>query len=206
MPDVSAPAPGPTGEDRREQILTAAAAVFARRGLHQARMDDIVREAGLSKGTIYWYFASKDAVIEALMQRIFTPSLDSLHAILNADGPAYDRLLAATEHSVGMVRQVLDLELLPLFGEYYARSTRDEHARQVLQAYAQMGKDMLLPLFEQGIARGEFRPVDAELACMSYMALLDGLLVGEHVYPDRRTLPERILAGARLLLDGLRAA
>ncbi|HET7081061.1 MAG TPA: helix-turn-helix domain-containing protein, partial [Chloroflexia bacterium] len=53
-PDVS--------EERKNQILDAAAAVFSRLGFHEARMDDIVRESGLSKGTLYWYFTSKDAI------------------------------------------------------------------------------------------------------------------------------------------------
>ena len=49
-PDVS--------EERRNQILEAATTVFARLGFHRARMDDIVQEARLSKGALYWYFKS----------------------------------------------------------------------------------------------------------------------------------------------------
>ena len=47
-PDVS--------EERRNQILEAAMAVFARQGFEQARMDDIAQEVGLSKGALYLYF------------------------------------------------------------------------------------------------------------------------------------------------------
>lgn len=42
-------------EQRREQILDTAETVFAKRGFHETRMDDIVEESGLSKGAIYWY-------------------------------------------------------------------------------------------------------------------------------------------------------
>jgi AcrR family transcriptional regulator len=51
-PDVSA--------ERKKQILETAMLVFSRKGLHQAHMDDIVKQSGLSIGTIYWYFSSKD--------------------------------------------------------------------------------------------------------------------------------------------------
>jgi len=51
-PDVS--------EERKNQILDAAGKVFARLGFQKTRMDDIVEESGLSKGTLYWYFKSKD--------------------------------------------------------------------------------------------------------------------------------------------------
>ena len=52
------PRPDIQGE-RKKQILDAAMTVFAQKGFHQARMDDIVEQSGLSKGTIYWYFKSK---------------------------------------------------------------------------------------------------------------------------------------------------
>ena len=50
-------------EDRKEQIIDAAMAVFARLGFHEARMDDIAQEAGLSKAALYLYYKSKDAII-----------------------------------------------------------------------------------------------------------------------------------------------
>ena len=58
-PDVS--------DERKNQILQAATNVFSRLGFHKARMDDIVEESGLSKGTLYWYFKSKDDIVSALI-------------------------------------------------------------------------------------------------------------------------------------------
>ena len=53
-------------EGRRQQILTAAQACFAREGFHRTSMQDIQREAGLSPGLTYLYFASKDDIIAAV--------------------------------------------------------------------------------------------------------------------------------------------
>jgi AcrR family transcriptional regulator len=52
--------------NRRQQIVDAAIACFARDGFHRATMQDICREAGLSPGGVYRYFASKDELIEAI--------------------------------------------------------------------------------------------------------------------------------------------
>jgi AcrR family transcriptional regulator len=52
--------------DRRQQILHAAMACFAKRGFHQTTMQDISHEAGISVGLIYRYFESKEAVIAAM--------------------------------------------------------------------------------------------------------------------------------------------
>jgi AcrR family transcriptional regulator len=55
-------------DQRRRQILNAAAACFARQGFHQTSMQDICAEAGLSPGAVYGYFDSKDAIIAMLAQ------------------------------------------------------------------------------------------------------------------------------------------
>src|SRR2546425_6702429 len=56
-------------QDRREQIMQAAMACFAKRGFHQTSMHDISAEAGISVGLIYRYFANKEAVISAMADR-----------------------------------------------------------------------------------------------------------------------------------------
>jgi AcrR family transcriptional regulator len=55
------------GEFRREEILCAARRIFARKGFAAGIMEDIAREAGIAKGTIYLYFRSKDEVFRALL-------------------------------------------------------------------------------------------------------------------------------------------
>ena len=77
---------------RRRQILDAAEKVFAERGIDKARMDDIVQEAGLSKGALYWYFKSKDALIRALLDRVFMSEMREAEALVNAQGSSGDRL------------------------------------------------------------------------------------------------------------------
>ena len=52
-------------EARRSQILDAAWTCFARKGYHQATMQDICQESGLSPGAIYRYFESKEAILKA---------------------------------------------------------------------------------------------------------------------------------------------
>jgi AcrR family transcriptional regulator len=191
---------------RKEQILTAAAAVFARHGLNQARMDDIVKEAGLSKGTIYWYFESKDAVIEALMQQIFDPEFAWLREMTQQhDTPVAERLIAFVERSIAVVEHVEEQGLLPLFVDYIALAARNERARQVLQDYNQAGHKLMVPLFQQAVERGEFRPIDPDIAYISFATLIDGLTISVYTYPHHLPLSQRIRAAVGLLLEGLRA-
>lgn len=52
---------------RRDEIITAAKEVFARKGFHATTIADIAKQAGLAYGSIYWYFDSKDELFHALM-------------------------------------------------------------------------------------------------------------------------------------------
>jgi AcrR family transcriptional regulator len=59
-------------EERRQQILGAARDVFAKRGYHAAKIDEIVASAGIARGTFYLYFADKRAVFEEIVDRTIT--------------------------------------------------------------------------------------------------------------------------------------
>lgn len=67
--------------ERREQILAAARDVFAKRGYHQATIDDIVAQAGVARGTFYLYFVDKRAVFSELIDSFATRITQAIHRI-----------------------------------------------------------------------------------------------------------------------------
>lgn len=58
--------------ERRQQILNVAREVFAKRGYHAAKIDDIVAAAKVARGTFYLYFEDKRAIFEEIVDRAFT--------------------------------------------------------------------------------------------------------------------------------------
>jgi AcrR family transcriptional regulator len=81
-------------EQRRTQILGAAATVFARKGFHKARMDDVARAAGLGKGTVYWYFASKEELAISLVEIMQGVIPRQLADAVQEPGSVRDRITA----------------------------------------------------------------------------------------------------------------
>lgn len=191
--------------ERKNQILDTAAAVFAQRGFHQARVDDIVRESGLSKGAIYWYFKSKDEIVRALMQRFFDQEMQDLQALLQQEGSVSERLLVYVRRVAADVQHIEATGLMPLFYDFYTLAIRQEDIRQFLQSYFETFRAALVPLIEQGIARGELRPVDAQAAAVSLGALYEGLILLRTIDPQRVPLAEQMESATRLLLEGLQA-
>src|SRR5262245_51987950 len=68
-------------EARRRAILEAALVEFAAHGFAAARLDDVARRAGIAKGTLYLYFADKEALFEALVQGAIRPLIDNLQQV-----------------------------------------------------------------------------------------------------------------------------
>src|SRR5215831_9220648 len=71
-------------EARPSEILEAALAVFAEKGFAASRMSDIADRARVSKGTIYLYFESKEAVFRALVREMLVPRLNEAAELVRA--------------------------------------------------------------------------------------------------------------------------
>jgi AcrR family transcriptional regulator len=90
-------------EVRRRQILDRARDVFARRGYHQAKIDDIVAAAGVARGTFYLYFHDKRAIFEELVQRFWQKIVMSMSRI-DVERPVDAQVIA-------QIRRILDVYL-----------------------------------------------------------------------------------------------
>jgi AcrR family transcriptional regulator len=190
--------------ERKTQILDAAAAVFASKGFHQARMDDIVSESGLSKGAIYWYFKSKNDLVMAIAERFFDQEMGYLADLLSDKSQSVaQRLQRANHHFVESTLHARDL--LPLFYEFYALGAREETVRPFFRKYIQGFRAVLVPLFQEGIERGELRPVNPEAAFLAYSAMFEGLVLLWTTAMDRHTVDLHPLAQQTIdvLLAGL---
>src|SRR3954470_2886771 len=74
-PEIAEPRWRRLPEERPRQILAAALSVFGERGLAAARLDDIAKRAGLSKGTIYLYFPNKEELFREMVRQLIVAQL-----------------------------------------------------------------------------------------------------------------------------------
>ena len=80
-------------EARRAELVSAAAAVFAQRGVANTAVSDIVKAAGVAQGTFYLYFDSKDDAVLAVVERMADAIIESMAARVEAGSSAVDKLL-----------------------------------------------------------------------------------------------------------------
>src|SRR5437763_4351759 len=83
------------GREARDELLTAALRVFARRGYREAGVDEIAAEAGYSKGALYWHFSSKQDLLLTLVEERIDAPLRELVALLGSAPPERDMAVGA---------------------------------------------------------------------------------------------------------------
>ncbi len=194
-PDVS--------QERTAQIIEAAMIVFARNGFNQARMDDIAQQTGLSKGTLYLYFKSKDDIIGAILNAILSRELIQARELVKKNQSAVEKLNGFLD----IVLQDLNslLPQLSIYFEFLALAMRREAIKKVIREYFLEFLAILTPIIEQGIARGEFRPVDPGQAALAIGAAIEGMVLLWAYDPDRVDLDENIRSSVDLILQGLKS-
>jgi AcrR family transcriptional regulator len=148
-------------EARPQEILAAALAVFAEKGLSAARMDDIAARAGVTKGTIYLYFPSKNDVFKALLSTHISERLKTVGAMVDGfEGPT-PQLIANVIRFAGSVLVNSENVVLPKI--VIAEITKfPELLRFYREEVIERGLGLWEAILKRGIARGEFRAVPTE--------------------------------------------
>ncbi|MCE1243781.1 TetR/AcrR family transcriptional regulator [Oryzomicrobium sp.] len=150
-------------EARPQELMAAALALFVEHGFAATRLDDVAARAGVSKGTLYLYFDSKEALFEAVIREGIVPALKEAGARVAAyQGSAsalLEELLKAWwaligEGPLGGIPKLMISEArnFPSVAEYY------------YQNVIVPGRRLLALTLERGMAAGEFRGVDVDTA------------------------------------------
>jgi len=187
-------APASPTHETRARILEAAVTVFASKGYHDTKVDDIVAESNTSKGSFYFYFPSK--------QDIFLALVDTFADLL--EGRLKDRLATSTS---GMARLDLALRVcMETFGQYRGLAkialvqatglglVFEQKRRAVNDRFIAIIKNNL----DEAVADGSIPALDTEIAACAWMGALNEVIL-RWVYtgePD----PVRSLPALRKLL------
>ena len=112
---MAEPSSAPTSrirEQREQSIISAAVSLFAERGYANTRMDDIAAHAGVGKGTLYVYFASKQALLEGVVRAAAEPSVAAIEAmVMQAAGPPSEVVRVV----ISRAKRALQASVAPVF-------------------------------------------------------------------------------------------
>src|ERR1700704_1930255 len=143
-------------DDTRARIMETAEALFRRLGFAKTAVADIAAELGMSPANVYRFFASKNAIVEAICQRCLSELEEKAWAVARSKAPAAQRLeklfleiLAYNKENLLEEQRVHEVVLVAI-----------EQNWQAIDLHMQTMRTILGVILRDGIAAGEFEPVD----------------------------------------------
>jgi TetR/AcrR family transcriptional regulator, acrAB operon repressor len=190
----------------REQLLKAGLTVFSRKGYTASTMEDIAKQAEVTRGAIYWHFGSKAELYAALINSyaglsgsIVQQSVSEGGSLLEVLERILTHLLAAVETDA-LLKEVMELtqyktervsELEPVFQKLI------ESAEQLLKGITDVFQDGI----NQGLIRNDVQAVDVARAYLAYQNGITSLWLSN---PSAFSIKEKASNFARIFIDGIR--
>lgn len=166
-------------QETRNRILDAAVEVFNRNGVAETSLNDIAREAGVTRGAIYWHFANKVAMFDAMIERLVCPLLFNdadRDARLAADPLGFIR--AAADEFIG--KMLTDTSFRRVFEIFWHKCEYIGEMATLRDSHLEEGEnhiDLIQRAFALAQERGQMdRRLTPHQATIGFIGLVDGLL------------------------------
>ncbi len=162
-------------EPTKKKILDAAAKCFSKWGYAKTTMDKIAEEAGVSKGTLYWYFKSKEELFVELKKKSIAKVRDQ-----------FEKLFSQNKTFDLKLKKAIDLYLSPLVpekreiarlkAEFLAEAPKIPELNNMLKQQYELIQGLIASTIQEAIKKGELRnDIDPKSLSMILLAMLDGL-------------------------------
>ena len=164
-------------DQRRDQMLGAAAELIAERGFGETRISDVAKRVGASPALVVYYFGTKDTLLTEALRF----SEQSFYA-------AADEMLASTASMARRLETLVHLTCVPqandevpgawgLWFDLWAQAFRHPEVKKDRVELDQRWRSMVARVVRDGVQHGEIGTVDAEEFAVAFTALLDGLSI-----------------------------
>lgn len=187
-------------EQTRQRLTEAALTVFAHNGFERATVDEIVREAGFSKGAFYVHFETKDDLFWELLEERIEKQQEMFRA-------AIDPTLGVEENERRILNAVFETRrtdpLSPaIFLEFVAHASRNEKVRDRLAHLYERWHSFILEALTGGREAGMVRTdVDLDVLASAIMAVIEGTFLQSNLAPRVARLNEHVDELAKLLAE-----
>lgn len=168
-------------EARPQELLAAALDLFVERGYAATRLDDVAAQAGVSKGTLYLYFANKEELFKAVVRENVVPVLGEAEEIVGSFQGSTAELFREIAH--GWWDRIGNTKLSGITKLMVAEANNfPEVAKFYHEEVIHRGNAMIARMLERGIERGEFRSIDVKQAMNILCAPMIMLMLWKHSF------------------------
>jgi TetR/AcrR family transcriptional regulator, fatty acid metabolism regulator protein len=195
----------PRGRRRQEthaRLLEAATCVLARFGFERATLDEIVREAGFSKGAFYVHFESKDDLFWAMLEERISRQQEAFRRAVDYNKSMDYNVRTILSTVFGLLGE--DALWGPLFMEFHAHAARNEKVRRRLSTMYEGWRQLIVDILSASREAGRMRKdADLELMATVLIATVEGSIIQSHLAPEMVRLEEMVEPLTRTLSEWL---
>ncbi|MBU1670610.1 MAG: TetR/AcrR family transcriptional regulator [Actinobacteria bacterium] len=187
-----------------QAIKKAALRLFSEKGFYSTSTRELTEAAGVSKGTLYWHFRSKEEVAFSLVSDMLGDFLGLVERARDEEGPVIDRMERLVGAVAALYYQETDyLRLLWKFRADRHYIFSPEYTEKVTSYYVRIRKS-LESVIEQGIASGEFREVDSKQMAFIMLGITEGLEVEWLENEAEFSMSDALEVTMAMLMDSMR--
>ena len=162
-------------KEKKQLIVRAALAVFAKKGVSNTKIADIAEAGGFGKGTIYDYFRSKDEIFMAAFSHFDELMKTEIARRMFLITDPQKKLMTFIEASFEIWLEHADFA--EIMFDYWAEGIRDRHDNIDLQAIYDEYGDFIAAILDDGTRKGVFRNMDSKMVAAFIIAGMDGLVL-----------------------------
>jgi len=191
-------------EETRQRLVDAALPVFARNGFERATVDEIVREAGYSKGAFYVHFESKEDLFWAMLDERIDGVQDTLRNAIDIE-------LSVAENQRRILHAIFAMDKADpawpaLFMEFAAHGARNPKVREKLGEMYRRWHSFTVETLKGAKEAGKIRAdLDVDFTASVIIALMEGTLIQSRLTPDDMRLQDLVDPLSKLLASWLEA-
>jgi AcrR family transcriptional regulator len=188
----------------RKQILSAAKRIFAKKGFHKSSLEEIAREAGLGKGTIYWHFNDKADLVRAVFEDTIDEQLRWIERALGKPTDPITSIRAITKAQLThFARNRYLLRVCAAESMFHSEEMKKQLRSSLNQKYTKYTR-LLEETFAAAIKKGQLKKTDTRRLSHIFIALMHAICWYWDIYGVKPAPEKEARLVCEIVLEGLR--
>lgn len=178
-------------DERREQILSKALMLYAKKGLSATKITDISSASGISQGLIYHYYRSKEEIFVELIRRAFARLNEACHWLENQSLSAKEKIEFAIKEMLSLMEENEDAARYHLLiAQATASEAIPDAAKDIIKKENKIPYEVIARIIIEGQKDGSIKKFDAKELALVFWTSINGLAIYKAVHGDNFKAPD----------------
>nr|AGF93390.1 transcriptional regulator, TetR family [uncultured organism] len=166
----------------KQDIIDVAVDLFAEHGYHGTSMNMIAREAGVSKGGLYWYFCSKKDLYSSIIEMPFKDYIKFIKKVEKKETSPKEKIKSIISFRVNYIKnnQGLSRMIVNELGNL-------EILKEKIFKYKKQNEDIMTGIFKEGVKEGQFKIKDTYVSVMSFTSIINSIASNPEILSEKTT-------------------